>query len=252
MGKFVELSNKGLVKYEALSDKPFEKVFALERILKFYRFQYFGQVRTSETFYDTPNDLLNKAGITLSKIQEDDRVFFKVCQVTDKKTQPDKQKVFSHRVGVKDKLSDHAFYLVDGIRGIFSSPFYIDLEHVIQNAIPKVSITTTANVYKIISGTGFRSFMGMEETLYSNYETKRQKKLSGLTIKLDGPDQYLKEFDEFNEMLKKHCKNFLEVHDSIYEHVKFVTRKIDPKQAKLDAKKAKEEIAVKKAESVEG
>lgn len=249
MGKFVELSNKGIVKYEALTDKPFEKVFALERILKFYKFQYFGQVRTSEIFYDTPNDLLNKAGLTLSKIQEDDRVFFKVCQVSDSKTALSHQKIFSHRVGVKDTLADHAFYLVDGIRGIFSSPFYIDLEHVIQNAVPKVGIFTSANVYKVMSGTGFRSFMGMEQTTYNNYETKRQQKLEGLTVKLDGPDQYMDEFIDFNDKLKKYCKSFIEVNDNLYEHVKTVTRKIDAKQARQDAKKAKEEIAMKKAEA---
>ena len=248
MGKFVELSSKGLVKYEALTSKPFEKVFALERILKFYRFQYFGQVKTSEIFYDTPNDLLNKAGITLSKIQEDDRVFFKVCQIKDKKSVNKNQKVFSHRVGVKDTLADHAFYLVDGIRGLFSSPFYIDLEHVIQNAVPKVGIFTNANVYKVISGTGFRALMGMEQTTYTNYETKRQSKLEGLTVKHDSPDQYLGEFDTFNNKLKKYCKNFIEVNDNLYEHVKTVTRKIDAKTARADAKKAKQEISMKKTE----
>ena len=58
MGKFVELNSKDIVKYEALTEKPFNKVFALENVLKFYKFRYCGQIHTSEVFYDTPNDIL--------------------------------------------------------------------------------------------------------------------------------------------------------------------------------------------------
>lgn len=245
MGKFIELDNSDVVKYEALVDKPFGKVFALEKILKFYKFQPFGPVRSSEIFYDTPNDLLFKAGIILSKIQEDNRVFFKVCQNSQVKTVKTSQKVFSHKVGVKDTLKDHSFYLVDGIRGLFATPIYIDLENVIKNAVPKVATFTDATVYKVISGSGFRAFMCMEETRYENYETKRQSKVQGMTVKLAGPEQYMPEFISFNNAIKKHCKDFIEVHDNIYEHVKKVTRKIDPKQLKEDIKKAKEKYSNK-------
>ena len=241
MGKFVELQNYDVVKYEALTDKPFRKILALEHILKFYKFQYFGPVKSSETFYDTPNDILYKAGIVLSRIQEDDRVFFKVGQASTLKAKT--QKVFSHKVGVKDTIKDHSFYLVDGIKSIFSTPIYIDLENVIKNAVPKVSIFINANAYKVISGSGFRAYMCLEDIRYENYETKRQHKSNGMTVKLAGPDQYLPEFKSFNDSIKKYCKEFIEVHDNIYEHAKILTKKVDAKQVKIDKKKIKEKIA---------
>ncbi len=242
MGKFVELNSKDIVKYEALTEKPFDKVFALENILKFYKFRYCGQIHTSEIFYDTPNDILYKAGIILSKIQEEDRVFFKVAQMSQSKVLQS-QRVFAHKVGPKDTLKDHSFYLVDGIRGVFSTPFYIDLENVIKNAIPKVASYTLANVYKIISGTGFRSYICMEDTKYENFETKRIHKSQGLTVKLASPEQYMPDFVSFNDAIKKYCKDFVEVHDNLYEYIRTVTRKIDPKQAKADKKKAKEKYS---------
>ncbi len=241
MGKFVELQKYDIVKYEALTDKPFAKILSLENKLKFYRFQFVGPVRASETFYDTPNDILYKAGIVLSRIQEDDRVFFKVEQVSSLKSKT--QKVFSHKVGVKDTIKDHSFYLVDGIRAMFNTPIYIDLENVIKNAVPKISISIMANVYKIISGSGFRAYMCLETQKYENFETKRQHKSDGMTIKLDGPTQYLPEFNSFNDNIKKYCKEFIEVNDNVYEHAKKLTKKVDTKQIKLDKKKAKEKIA---------
>lgn len=249
MGKFVTIDNSNIVKYEAITDKPFGQILALEHILKFYKFQFFGVTKTSEVFFDTPNDLLNKAGVTLSKIQENDRAFFKVCQMTLDNKVKSTQRLFSHRIGPKDKLTDHSFYLVDGIRGIYSSPFYIDLEHVISNAVPKISISTSANVYKVISGTGFRALMTLETTVFENFETKRKHNVCGLTVKLDSPEQYEPEFKEFNQKITKYCKNFLEVNDNTFEHAKVVTQSIDKKQAKLDKKKAREKIAELKAEA---
>ena len=246
MGKFVEIQNNDIVKYEALTNKPFEKIFELEKILKFYKFQYFGIVKSSETFYDTPNDILYKAGIILSRIQEDDKVYFKVCQNTSSNIKTNSQKVFAHKVGLKDSLKDHSFYLVDGIRGIFTTPIYIDLENVIKNAIPKIEISINANVYKVISGSGFRAFMCHENILYKNFETKRHSSALGMTIKLAGPQQYMNEFISFNDAIKKYCKVFIEVHDNLYEHAKLITRKIDPKQAKLDKKKSKQKIQEEK------
>lgn len=249
MGKFIEIPNYGTAKYVALTDKPFEKLFAMQNILKFTKFQYSGVVHASQIFYDTPNDILYKAGILLSRIQEDDRVFFKVEQTLSLKAsfKISSKKVFSHKVGAKDSLKDHSFYLVDGIRGLFSTPIGIDLENVIKNCIPKISIFINANIYKVICGSGFRALLSLEETKYENYETKRTAMGKGLTVKHTGPEQYLKEFDLFNSNIVKYCKDLVAVNEDEYEHAKIMTKKIDPKQAKIDKKKAKEQIANYKA-----
>lgn len=249
MGKFIELQNNDVIKYEALTDKPFNKVFELQGILKFYKFQFFGSVKSSEIFYDTPNNLLYKAGIVISRVQEGDQVFFKVApSASFSKIKTNTKKIFSHKVGVKDTLKDHSFYLVDGVKGLFSTPLYIDVENVIKNAKPKVAVYINANIYKIISGTGFRSFMCHEEIKYENFESKRHTTSKGMTLKFIGSEHYLKEFNSFNDSIKKYCKEFIEIHDNLYEHASKITKKLDKKQVKLDKKKAKENIANKKLE----
>lgn len=245
MAKFVEKQNYGTKKYEALVKKPFAKFFALESILKFYKFTPSGSVKSSEIFYDTPTKILSKAGVVLSRIQENERVFFKVEQsayntATFKKTF---SKIFVHQVGLKDTVSDHAFYLVDGIKALFSTPFSIDLENIIKNSIPQIAVFTTANITKIISGTGFRAYVATENTVYKNFETKRKYKSQGLTVTHLGPEQYLPEFEKFNKQILKYCKEFVEVNKNIYEHALKVTKKIEPL-----TKEQKEELKRKKRE----
>lgn len=250
MGKFLTVDNSNVVKYEALTNKPFGQVLALEQKLNFIKFQFGGQTRCVEVFYDTPNDILYKAGVILSRIQEGDNAYFKICQVPSnrKLKLSNTQKVFSHKIDPKDTLKDHAFYLMDGISGIFSTPIYNDLENIIKNAIPKIIITTDATIYNVIGGSGLRAVMCHEQIKYENRETKNKHKTLNMTIKLTAKDQYEKEYKEFNENIKKYCKDFIEVDEEPYEHAKILTRKIDKKQAKLDAKKAKEMIQNKKLE----
>ena len=91
----------------------------------------------------------------------------------------------------------------------------------------------------------------MEDTKYENFETKRTQKGQGMTVKMIGPDQYLPEFNAFNDAIKKYCKDFVEVHKNLYEYIRTITRKIDAKQARLDAKKAKENIEVSRHNKIE-
>lgn len=242
MGKFVNKQSVGIVKYEAIIKNSFSKVLRLSQILKFYKFQFVENSQSSETFYDTPNDLLYNAGIVLSKVQEGSRVFFKVEQSAylAKNFKHSSTKIFVHKIGPKDKLTDHAFYLVDGIRGLYSTSFSIDLEHVIKNAIPKITIQTNSIVYKVISGSGFRCYMAHEQILYKNFITKKKYRSQGMTIKHIGPEQYLDEFNKFNASVEKHCKEFLVIHDNTFEHASKVTKKIIvPKLTKEEKKKKK-------------
>ena len=250
MGKFVQKQNYGTVKYEAVVKNSFEKVLALTSVLRFFKFQSLGPVQSSETFYDTPTNLLEKAGIILSRVQEGNRVFFKVEQSAyfSKAFKHPTSKIFIHKVGTKDSITDHAFYLVDGIRGLYSTAFSIDLENIIKNAVPKITIQISARVYKVISGTGFRCYMAHEDILYKNFQTKKKYTSQGMTIKHLGPEQYMQEFDEFNSLVEKHCKQFLVVHDNTYEHAKNVTKKIEiPKLTKEEKKKKKEQEKKKSA-----
>lgn len=243
MGKFVEMKNTDIVKYEAIAKKPFDKVLALGSILKFYKINYFCPTESNETFYDTSSDVLANAGITLSRIQEGNKVFFKVEQLPSLfNTKKATSKVFVHKVGVRDKLSDHAFYLVDGIKSIFSTQFSVDLENIIKNAIPKITINIKSQVYKVISGTGFRAYIALEDITYRNHITKKKYKVQGLTVKNESGNVFENEFIEFNKAIDKYCKELIQVHDVIYEHAKKVTRKVEkPKLTKEEKEKLKKQ-----------
>ena len=62
-----------------------------------------------------------------------------------------------------------------------------------------------------------------------------------MTVKHIGPEQYLEEFDRFNNAIQKYCKEFIVVNDNNFEHAKNVTKKIVvPKLTKEEKKKQKE------------
>ena len=244
MGYFVKINSKTTRKYEEVGSSSFKNLKGFLKSLRFQKTTYIGSEVVKETFFDTPEHLLSRSGIVLSKFEEGKNIFFKVENTAflSKVLNKLEKEVYIHKVGIADKLSDHAFYIKDGITALFSTPFSIDLENVINNSNPNLIITTKSKIYKIVSGSGMRVSLAEEYTNIKNLETKRIYNIQGLTIKLDSENVplFLDEFDKFNELLQRNCKEFLETNENQFDFANNVTKPIviEPKQKK-DKKKTK-------------
>lgn len=241
MGYFVKVDTNTTRHYEAVSQTASKHFLDFCKHLKFQKVVRLGKDVARETYYDTPAHLLNKSGIVLSKFQEGNNCFFKVENASFmsnvlKKLQ---KEVFVHKVGANDKLSDHAFYLKDGITSLFSTAFSIDLENVIKTATPKLEIETVANIYQLTSGTGMRAKFALEKKTIKNLETKRKYSVEGLTIKLESDNTkiFLDDFDNFNNLVQKNCKEFLPVEENQFDFATKVTKPIVPKPKEPKKKK---------------
>ena len=229
MGYYVKINNKTTKKYEAVDDKAFKNFLNFANGLKFQRLNYIDGDSCKETYYDTPAHLLTKSGIILSRFEEGNNVFFKVETASSLSKILNKlnKEVFVHKVGHGDKLSDHAFYIKDGITALYSTPFSVDLENIINSAIPYMEINIHAQVYELVSGTGMRARVALENKQVKNFETKRKYKVQSMTIKLEGnAELYEKDFEEFNLMVEKNCKNLLPIDESQYDWAIKVTKPI--------------------------
>lgn len=249
MGHFVKINSDTTKKYEAVSQTAFKNFLDFANHFRFQKLVRVGDDFAKETYFDTPNHLLNKSGIVLSKFQEGNVVFFKVenASFMSKVLNSLHKEVFVHQVGFNDKLSDHAFYIKDGITSMFSTAFSIDLENVIKSATPKLEVEVSATIYQLTSGTGMRAKIALENKTVRNLETKRRYQVQGLTIKLEGENISLfkDEFEKFNLSIQKNCKEFLLIDENQFDFANKVTKALPPKvklskEEKLKLKKEKE------------
>lgn len=234
MGTYIHLKTKGTKNYIAVTEKPFGKVLALEKKLSLHRFTFVKQYRMSEIFYDTPNDLLSKAGIVVSKTITPEKSFFKVERqsVSLKRLSRLKETIFVHEIGARDTVKDHAFFLVDGIKSLFTTQFTIDLENVIKNLRPIITIDSGMEEWSVISGGGFKCKIFYKSSKISNLETKRKNQFKSMKLELDCAETYLSSFDYLVEQIDKYCKDFVEDNESLFDYCLRLTKPL-PEKKKL-------------------
>ena len=229
MGYYVKINNETTKKYEAVDSRAFSNFLGFARGLKYQKLNYVDGDSCKETYFDTPAHLLTRSGIILSRFEEGNNVFFKVETASSLSKILNKlnKEVFVHKVGRTDKLSDHAFYIKDGITSLYSTPFSVDLENIINSSVPYMEVNINAQVYELISGTGMRARIALENKNVKNYETKRKYGVQSLTIKLEGnAELYGNDFAEFNALLQKNCKDLMPIDESQYDWAVKVTKPI--------------------------
>lgn len=243
MGYNVKINSETTVKYEAVDKKAFKEFLSFTNSLKFQKLNFVDNDLCKETYFDTPAHLLSRSGIILSRFEAGSSVFFKVETASSLSKVLNKlnKEVFVHKVGYNDTIKDHAFYIKDGITSLYSTPFSVDLENVIKSAVPYMEVKIDAQVYELVSGSGMRAKVALENKQVKNFETKRKYSVKSMAIKLDGnPDLYISEFEEFNKLIQKNCKNFIQIDENQYDWAIKVTKPIiiekKPKEKKKEIK----------------
>ena len=165
MGKFQTISSKGIKHYTVFEKKSFRNVLSLERELPMYNFIGEGRYVLSETYLDSPNNLLASAGIILCKVVVGNKAYFRVERedYLFGKNLTDEKKVYVHPIKASDTVEDHSFFIKDGITSLFTTKFHIDFDNILKNVVPKIEVTTKVEVFNILSGTGFKRPMQFEE-----------------------------------------------------------------------------------------
>ena len=249
MGEFVAKYNWNRKHYIAITKKAFNKLLSFGASLRAYTLRPTGRNLSTITYYDTPENLLQRTGRLFYKTSENGKCFFKLEKLSflPKTLKKNDEQIFVHEISQRDTPEEHSLYLIDAITSMFSTQFRIDLENVIKSVRPKLVIEIRADVYKVYGGTGFKCDMALENVVYRNFETKRKVKCKEVTFTLDSPQQFRKNYDEFLALVNKHCKDIVEMNESRYEHAKNLTKPITPVDKKnlQNYKKQKEKYSLK-------
>ena len=255
MGTFIHIKTQGIKNYIAVTEKPLGKVLALEKKLSLHRFSFVKQYKMSEIFFDTPNDLLSKAGIVVSKTITPEKAYFKVERQSFSLKQLSrlKETIFIHEVGPRDSVADHAFFLVDGIKALFTTQFTIDLENVLKNLQPIITVNSVMQEWNVLSGGGFKCKIFYKTSKITNIETKRKNEFKSMRLELDCAETYLPAFDYLVDQIDKNCKDFVINTESLFDYCLRLTKPL-PEKKKLtrEEKLALKQKTKKAEESIQG
>ena len=134
------------------------------------------------------------------------------------------EKAFIHDIGLRDNVKDHMFFLTDGIKQMFTTQFYIDLDNILKNVVSKYELVSKKTHLKVFSGRGFKGEMIFEEVNVKNFETKRSNFFIMLTVKQISAKYDNKDFDDLTEKLERYCREVMPTHDTKYDITKRMTK----------------------------
>ena len=232
--------------FDMLSKRAERKLLAASTQLGLDKFVFEKRTASSITFFDTVDNLLTSTGILLYKTQEGDKFYFKVEKLNflPNVRKLHKAPIFEHEVLAKDTPSSVAFYIINGIAQLFSTQFFIDLEHVVKMAIPKLKIDIQGVGYKGFSGNGFKCAVEFQSLKYHNFETKKKHKNLEAVITHPSSDQLDDDFEVFLERVEKYCKELLPKTMTRYDYGNNVTKIVEkkPKEKKNKDKKKERKV----------
>lgn len=219
MGKFETINFEGVKIYTAFSKNTFKNFLRLQVDLPMYNFIGEGRSFVDEIYFDSPNNLLASAGILLSKVVEGGKAYFKVERedYLFEKNFSKEKKIFVHPIGVRDSVSDHMMFLIDGITSFFTTKFSIDFENILKVVVPKIEINSKVENFKILSGTGFKGEMLFEEIKFKNNFTHKKGETNLITIKHSSSKTLLNDFNLFIEKVERYCKEIMPISDTKYQ-----------------------------------
>ena len=209
MEKLTKGANQARIHYDALTNGATTKILALENVLPFNRFIPAGKDRYIEEYYDTEDHLLTSSGLILSKVQTNKTAYFKLDSPSLIQSSKNEQTYYVQPCSKNAKPIDQAISIVDSITEVYGTQFKIDLMRILKIAKVNMVVDMQRRRFDLVSGTGFKAKIDIEEIIYQNYETKRKVKREGVTVSLVGGMEHLQEFISFTDAIDKHIKELV-------------------------------------------
>ncbi len=228
--------------YEIYVNKnPGEAVISKIKLFSSYEISKATKSDRNITYFDTPNNYLGMVNIllstdvidgvgeiTLEKNIENDpnRKYIKMLQ-TYKLSSPYK---FGQRI------EEFIPFLRDSLRSFFSTPLDFDADSLFKKCAPTYSINIKNESYKIVNFSGFKCWVTIENTVYTNLSNGRKNYVTYVKV-TKSEDSKENDMRDFIAKFEKYCKCIYRIDKSKYSECVRLTRDIDA----LIAKKKKAE-----------
>lgn len=225
MGNFKNISLEGIKNYKVFDKSSFKRILNLDSLIEGFSFFYDGKEKEEIIFYDTPNNLLESAGIILSIVRNSKKALLKIeLEKELVESSKSQRKVYTHDLNGSDDIEKNKYYIIDGITSFFSTNFSIDFDYIIKNLKPKIKVNIENNIIKILNGYAFKGQMNFYNVKINNTFKNKKAKTFLLKVEQTSTETNLKTFNDFIRELEKFCKEITPTTDSLFEISKVITR----------------------------
>ena len=218
--------------YEIYVEKnPADAVLSKIKLFSAYEISKAEHSLRNITYFDTPNNYLGmvnillstdvidgKGEITLERNLENDanRKYIKMLQ-TYKHSAP-------YKYG--QRIEEFIPFLRDSLRTFFSQPLDFDSDNLFKKCEPTYSINIKNESYKIVSFNGFKCWVTIENTTFTNLSNDRKNYVTYVKV-TKSEDSKENDMQDFITKLEKYCKCISKTTKSKYSECVRLTRDID-------------------------
>ena len=239
--------------YDMLRNNQKKIVHKLELHMPFYRFNFEKKIKSREIVFDTATNLLESAGLVLSKIYDDGKCYFVLTKVSYLPPKFKKPSVvlFKAECASNDMPSMYPVKLAGVIGDSNPSVFTVDLVEVVKVVVPKIQIDVTGDGYRIASGSGYKAKMLFESVKYKDLFTGRKFKHKNVAFVLSGKEEDAKSNNEIKGTVLRYCKELFPYDETRFEIARRVLTARAQNKHKFDKKaylQAQKEAEEKKKE----
>lgn len=197
-------------RFEMFSKKTKEKVLELNSFFGKYNMRFEDKIKKTFTYYDTPNDDLQKSHIVLFKTQIGNFVELNMATERVNTTQRyairSNYKHFKKQIRPTDSIFRHKSFLIDSFKGMFLSSVNFDPEFLLQKLEAVYVINTVSEEYKSFNLTGLKITYSFDKDTYLNKRNKQKATNNVLTIYQHTSPNSNEDFEDLISKLTRYLK----------------------------------------------
>lgn len=214
-----------------VAKNPADAVISKIKLFSSYEISKAEKSYRNITYFDTPSAYLGmvnillstdvidgKGEITLEKNleNEENRKYIKMLQ-TYKYSAP-------YKYG--QRIEEFIPFLRDSLRAFFSTPLDFDSDNLFKKCEPIYSIDIKNESYKIVNFSGFKCWVTIENTTFTNLSNGRKNYVTYVKVS-KSEDSKENDMVDFITKLEKYCKSIYRINKSKYSECVRLTRDID-------------------------
>ena len=233
-------------RFEMFSPKTKDKVLELNSFFGKYNMHFDSRIKKTFTYYDTPNNDLQKSNIVLFKMQIGNEVELNMATERINTTQRyairSNYKHFVKQIKASDSIFKHKDFLIDSFKAMFMSSVNFDPEFLFLKLQAAYVINTVSEEYRSSNITGLKITYSFDKDVYTNNRNKQKVPANILTIYQHSAPNTNQDFEDLISKLTRYLKELTPISETkimitrrltnIIRQPKKKTEPLDPKTKK--------------------
>ena len=175
-----------------------------------YNMHFDDKIKKKFTYYDTPNNDLQKSRIALFKTQIGNFTELNMAtekiSATHRYTTRDIYKHVKKIIKPHDSIFKHKDFLINSFQDMFMSSLNFDPEFLLRKLQEVIVIETVSEEYRSVNPMGLKITYSFDADTYTNFLTNKKASANILTIYEHSPKHTDADFEDLYGKLIRYCK----------------------------------------------